>query len=46
MNQLQALDTLEKSKFTKAQAKALLNVLGDLEDRAVTKADLRVLKAE
>lgn len=46
MNQIQALEALEKSKFTKAQAKALIGVLGDLEDRAITRADLKVLKAE
>ena len=46
MNQLHALEALEKSKFTKAQAKTLVNVLSDLEDRAITRADLRVLKAE
>lgn len=46
MRQIQALEALEKSKFTKIQAKALMNVLSDLEDRAITRADLRVLKAE
>lgn len=46
MKQIQALETLEQSKFTKVQAKALMKVLGDLEDRAITRADLRVLKAE
>lgn len=46
MDQIQALEILEESNFSQTQAKALMKVLVDLEDRAITKADLRVMKAE
>ena len=46
MNQIQALEALEGSKFTKSQAKTLIQVLTAVEDRSATKNDLKVLKAE
>lgn len=46
MNELQALETLKSAKIPQGQATAIIKVLGDLESRAVTRADLKVLKAE